>query len=276
MRRTALACVLLFLTAIPVPAQQVLQTDGYGSLSGTVTVDGKAPTPESLVPNMMKHADKACCLDPKAKPIEKVDMTWIVDPKTKGVANVMVWVIPPGKGMVLPVPKELTKTKENVILDQPHCQYLPRLAAFQPVYWDNGKKVATGQKVVFKNSSVVSHNVRVVGNGVDNDGFNVNVPAGTEYTPGKGKELKPQKLPLNVQCDIHPWMAARLFVFDHPYYALTNEKGEYSLPMVPAGAEIRVMAWHEGVGYVLTNKGAAKTIEKGKTTTFDFTVAVGK
>ncbi len=276
MRRIALAALVLFLAALSGRAQEVLKTDGYGSLSGKVTLDGNPPAVESLVPRMKIHSDKACCLDAKATDKEKVDLTWVVDPKTKAVANVMVWVIPPTKGMVLAVPKELTKVKDKVILDQPHCQYLPRIAAAQPVYWDNGKKVETGQKLVFKNSSVVSHNVRVVGNGFDNDGFNVNVPAGTEYSPKGDKALKPQKLPLNVQCDIHPWMAAKLFVFDHPYYAITNEKGGYELPMVPAGAEIRVMAWHEGIGYVLTNKGAAQTIEKGKKTTFDFKLAVGK
>ena len=240
MRRIALAALVLFVAAVPGRAQQLLQTDGYGSLSGKVTLDapnGKLPPILKFADNKVVngHNDKACCLNPNAKPEEKMDLTWVVDPKTKGVANVMVWVTPPTKGMVLPVPAALQKTKNLVILDQPHCQFLPRIAAFQPVYWDNGKKVATGQKLVFKNSATVSHNVRVVGNGIDNDGFNVNVTAGTEYTPGKGKEIKPQRLPLEVRCDIHTWMTARLFVFDHPYYAITKEDGSYELPMVPAG-----------------------------------------
>ena len=97
----------------------------------------------------------------------------------------------------------------------------------------------------------------MVGNGIDNDGFNVNVTAGTEYTPGKGKERSGRR-PLNVQCDIHPWMKAYLFSFDHPYYAVTKEDGSSRFRMSPPG-EIRVMAWQEGIGYVMTNKGEAKT-----------------
>jgi hypothetical protein len=67
-------------------------------------------------------------------------------------------------------------------------------------------------------------------------------------------------------------MAARLFVFDHPYYAITKADGTYEIPLVPAGAEISVFAWHEGQGWVLTNKGQAVTVEKGKKKTLDFQV----
>ena len=108
--------------------------------------------------------------------------------------------------------------------------------------------------------------MRVLGNGVDNDGFNVNLPPGSELA----KTANPQRLPLSVQCDIHPWMSAKLFVFDHPYYAITDKNGNFDIPMVPAGAEITVMGWHEGIGWALTNKGQAVTIEKGKAKTLDF------
>ncbi len=177
------------------------------------------------------------------------------------------------KGKFFPTPDKFKdRKKETVTFDQPHCQYLPRIAAYQPYYMDKGERVETGQKLVFKNSAGCAHNVRVLGNGVDNDGFNKNLPPGTEIE----EKLNPQKLPLSVQCDIHPWMAAKLFVFDHPFYALTDKDGKYEIPMVPAGMEVTVMAWHEGVGYVLAKRDGEKfivgqkmTIEKGKKTTLD-------
>ena len=249
------------------PAQQLLQTDGFGSVSGKVTLNGPLPEVFDLTELMKKHADKVCCLAPKAKPAEKVDLTWVVDPKTKAVANVMVWVRPP-VGKFFPIHNSYKVRKETITIDQPHCQYLPRVSAFQPYYLDNGKEVETGQKLVFKNSAVVQHNVRVVGNGIDNVGFNKNLPAGTEIDA----TLKPQRLPLEVRCDIHTWMTARVFVFDHPYYALTNEKGEFNIPFVPAGAQITIMAWHEGVGYVSSgaSKGQPITVANGKASTIDF------
>jgi hypothetical protein len=256
---------------------EALQPTGYGSISGKVTLDKAAPIPAGLVEQMMKHADKNCCLE-GAKDNEKVDLTWVVDPKTKAVANVMVWVAAP-KGKEFPIHKKLQKREEKVILDQPHCQFLPRVVAYQPYYKEGGKEIATGQTLVFKNGADCNHNVRVIGNGVDNDGFNVTVVAKSEYTRPKDKDLKPQKLPLEVKCDIHTWMTARVFVFDHPYYALTNEKGEFELPYVPANTELTLMAWHEGVGYALYGKdgekkvaGVKMKIEDGKKTTFDIVV----
>lgn len=253
----------------------LVKTDGYGSLAGKVTLNGPLPEVINLIP-AMKAKDAICCIGPKMKPEEGVDLKWVVDPKTKAVANVMVWVTVP-KGKVLPVHPDYQKRKEQIELDQPHCQYLPRVSAFNPYYVEAGKKVETGQKLVFKNSAKCNHNVRVIGNGVDNEGFNLNLPSKAEIKNETLKDpLKPQKLPLEVRCDVHPWMTARLFVFDHPYYAMTNEKGEYNLPKVPAGAEVTVMAWHEGVGYVIAKTvdgkfqaGEKMTIAKDKTTTLD-------
>jgi plastocyanin len=49
-----------------------------------------------------------------------------------------------------------------------------------------------------------------------------------------------------VKCDIHPWMSAYVHAVKHPYYAITNESGEYSLENVPPGT-YRVVCWHEGM-----------------------------
>lgn len=256
---------------------EALQPTGFGSLSGKVTLDKDVPAVADLTGVMMKHADKKCCLE-GAKDIEKVDTTWVVDAKTKAVANVMVWVVAP-KGKEFPIHKKYQKREEKVILDQPHCQFLPRVVAYQPYYKEGGKVVATGQTIVFKNGADCNHNVRVIGNQVDNDGFNVTVVAKSEYTPPKEKDLKPQKLPLEVKCDIHTWMTARIFVFDHPYYAITNEKGEFELPHVPANTDLTLMAWHEAVGYLIYRKegdskvaGEKMKIDDGKKTTFDIVV----
>jgi hypothetical protein len=118
--------------------------------------------------------------------------------------------------------------------------------------------------------------VRAVGHPKYNAGFNRNLPPETELDALKDLQpadhLKPQLLPISLQCDIHTWMASKLFVFDHPYYALTKADGTFEIPFVPAGAEVTIMAWHEGVGWVLTNKGKSITIEKGQKHTLDFEV----
>jgi hypothetical protein len=267
-----LALFVLFVCPNLGRAQQELPITGWGSLSGRVVLNGNTPEVVDLTNKMMQHNDKACCLDPKAKPIEKIDMTWLVDPKTKGVANVMVWVKVPA-GSYLPVNDKLKVRKEEVVMDQPHCAFLPRMAAFQPYYFDKGKEVVTGQSMIVRNSAVVTHNIRAIGHPTKNPGFNVNMIPKSELDITK---LLPQPLPISMQCDIHPWMSAKLFVFDHPYYAITKEDGTFEMPIVPAGADVTIMAWHEGIGYLLTNKGHPIKL-KAEKNVFDFSLnAPGK
>ena len=49
---------------------------------------------------------------------------------------------------------------------------------------------------------------------------------------------------MSVVCNIHPWMKAYFFVLDHPYFAVTDEKGRFEIQGLPAG-EYTLSAWHE-------------------------------
>lgn len=286
MRRVFLGSLVLslsagFLLSVPTQGQEkkkLLASTGWGSLSGKVTLEGKIPEPKTkeLLKQMMAHADKVCCLDPKAKDVEKIDSRWLVDPKTKGIANVAVWIMPPA-GSYFPIHEKLKVRKEEIVLDQPHCAFLPRMSAYQPFYFDGSKEVATGQKLIIRNSSTVNHNVRATGSAkIPDNSFNKNVIAGGEISP----DFKPQLLPININCDIHTWMAAKLFVFDHPYYAITKEDGSFTFPPVPAGAEVALMAYHEEVGWLLpeakngvtpSKKGEPITLKTGENV-FNFKV----
>ena len=46
-------------------------------------------------------------------------------------------------------------------------------------------------------------------------------------------------------CNIHPWMHSHVWVFDHPYAAVTGEDGTYETADVPAGPGLNVVHWHE-------------------------------
>lgn len=275
MRRilTAAAPVLvaLFVSVNTGGAQEQLPDKGYGSLAGKVTLDGPVPAIVDLTERMKNHPDKACCLNANAKALEKIDPTWLVDPKTKGIANVVIWAKAPD-GMYFPIPAKLKNRKDEVVIDQPHCAFLPRISAIQPVYFDGAKNVKTEQKLIIRNSAVVSHNVRAIGHPLKNEGFNINVPPKTEII----KTFKPQLLPINLQCDVHTWMSAKLFVFDHPYYAITKSDGTFEIPMLPAGAQITIMAWHEGTGWALEEGKAGRpiAIEAGKKHTLEVKLKV--
>ena len=52
---------------------------------------------------------------------------------------------------------------------------------------------------------------------------------------------------LRFKCDIHPWMFSYVSIFDHPYFVVSNEKGEFALPLPPPGRYV-LEAMHRKAG----------------------------
>ena len=50
-----------------------------------------------------------------------------------------------------------------------------------------------------------------------------------------------------IRCDKHKFMGGAIQVFDHPYFAVTDEFGTFQLPSLPAGS-YTVVVWHETLG----------------------------
>ncbi len=70
---------------------------------------------------------------------------------------------------------------------------------------------------------------------------------------------RPEDEPFVIKCDIHPWMAAYVRVFDHPFFATTDDAGQFEIASVPAG-EYDVIAWHELLG---TRSGRVTVADAG-------------
>jgi hypothetical protein len=90
-----------------------------------------------------------------------------------------------------------------------------------------------GQTLLVKNDSPVTHNYRYLGVTRINPGASV---AMNKETTLEIKDLKAQDRPIMVNCDLHKWMHGAIFVFDHPYFAITDEDGNFEIPNAPAGA----------------------------------------
>jgi Polysaccharide lyase family 4, domain II len=71
------------------------------------------------------------------------------------------------------------------------------------------------------------------------------VPAKGSYTI---KDLRKDRMPLLVSCSIHFWMKAYVRVFDHPYFAITDADGAFTIKQAAAG-NCRLVIWHEGIGW---------------------------
>ncbi|HWE36353.1 MAG TPA: hypothetical protein VG406_07245 [Isosphaeraceae bacterium] len=232
---------------VPAPSPSPAAQEKYGTIKGRLVWKGEElPKPEVLVSKG----------DPKAKDPEIcakepiVSRALVVDPKTKGVRNGFVYLINV-KGTNPEALKAVTDKAGPVEIDQKNCEFLPHAVA-----------IYKGQKLVFKSSDPVNHNVHL--NGFNNQ-LNQAVTSG-----GKLEIPKPvaERLPMKVSCDIHSWMSCWVGIFDNPFFALTKEDGTFEIKGVPAGAQ-RIVIWQERTA--LLSKGTARTgqpitVEAGKTT----------
>jgi hypothetical protein len=112
---------------------------------------------------------------------------------------------------------------------------------------------------VVKNTATIQHNIRWIGDGDNNQGGNVTIKPGGM---AEIKDLKPQRLPLLLECNIHGWMKGRLAVFNHPYYAITDDDGNFEIKNAPVG-NWNIMFYHEEFGYRVGKMGEPITIKGG-------------
>ena len=90
--------------------------------------------------------------------------------------------------------------------------------------------------------------------------------------------LDAERTPGAVICDIHPWMSAWWMVLDHPYFAVTDAKGNYEIKNVPGrNPEGRRLAGSRERWRVRDSaSGEDVAIKAGDATVKDFTIDPGK
>jgi len=153
---------------------------------------------------------------------EKVGEDLAVGPQG-GVKNVVVWLQTPPPGATWP------SAPVKVEMDQKSCTFAPRVVL-----------VPAGGTVEFLNSDRLLHNLHSASR--ENPTFNRTQPRGRVIPVTFSK---PEFVQVN--CDLHSWMRAWVVVADHPYYALSNDAGEFVLPNVPPGKYV-LQIWQETLG----------------------------
>jgi hypothetical protein len=231
--RSLVPAVLLasFLTAAPGTASA--QT---GTIKGKLVWGGGAiPEPKVDVTKGDPKVKDAVC---KAQTILSKDL--VIDPKTLGVANGIAYLVKPAGDYKAAESALLEKTPE-VLIDQVNCEFVPYVAV-----------VHKDQKLIFKSSDPVGHNVHFTPFARENTAINTMLPPNGKlaYTVKK-EERRPTKL----VCDIHPWMKGYFFIVDHPFAVVTQADGSFEITGVPAGPQ-KLVVWQETKGYV--NEGKAQ------------------
>ena len=235
---TTIACAALALLGIGFCQSASAQ---WGTLKGQILLDGDVPTIKPLVAKGDSAARDAAVCAAQDVPDEKL----VVDPQTKGIANVVVYLAKKPEKVAPGLEKSATPT---VTFDQKGCKFLPHVMV-----------VRTDQQVVVLSDDSVAHNTHTTFLKNRNDNFLV---APNDRT---GVTLKPltivEKVPQKVVCDIHNWMKAYWVIVDHPYAAVTNEKGEFVIPDLPVGKH-EFIVWQEEAGYL--EKKYTVTIKAGE------------
>jgi plastocyanin len=140
---------------------------------------------------------------------------------------------------------------QTVALTQKGCMYEPHVVA-----------VMAGQKLDVSNNDQAIHNVFLMSQ--------VNQPSNRSAEPGSPpieEVLTTPELAIPVKCNVHPWMKGYVFVFDHPYYAITKADGTFTLPNLPPGT-YTIAAWQEMYG--ATEQTVTIAPKQSATTNFVF------
>ena len=233
----------LFAQAAPplgaVLASAAVGQGSYGTIKGRLVWGGDtAPPAEDLVAKGEAKKDPEIC----AKDQRILSHALEVDPKTKGVAYGFAYIVRP-KGTNPDAVKDLLAKKPKVEVDQKNCDFLPHSTA-----------ILQDQALLLKSSDAVGHNVRLTG--LNNPGINqVLAPKGELEV-----KLIAERFPVNLACDIHPWMHGHVMVFDHPFFAVTGPDGSFEIKGVPAGSQ-NLVVWQEKVGFVTPGRGQGTPVK---------------
>jgi len=166
--------------------------------------------------------------------------------QVSGVSGPSVVYVDAISGKTFPAPAE------HPVIDQKGLVYQPHVTA-----------VLVGTTVDFLNSDSVAHNVFWTSIGGNKKlGHNL----GT-WPKGEKKSFKfdaPGAVP--ILCNVHPEMSAYLVVVPTPYFATSDQAGNYKIENVPDGS-YTVIAWHEGA------KNQSKPVSVSGDTKADFTLS---
>jgi len=184
--------------------------DNGGTITGTVKYDGTAPAPKKVEVTKDKEV---CGLKPH------FDEDLIVG-SSGGIANAVV-VLKDAKG---------TATPGEVKFDQKGCDYQPHVLAFP-----------AGSTVDIMNDDGILHNIHTYSK--VNPPFNMAQPKFKKEIQQKIE--KPEVI--KVSCDAHGWMHGWWYVTDTPYYAVTDDNGNFTIKDVPPGS-YTIEVWQEKLG----------------------------
>jgi hypothetical protein len=214
-------------------AYEVIEVTDGGTIAGVVRYTGERADEPVVV-----DKDTEVC-DPDGDGAMPADALQVGDGGALGGAVVRLLDVKRGAAYEPPEPA----------IDNLACVFVPRL-----------QLAHTGQLLTATNSDPILHNTHLFRHEGNRNIVNIALPTAGDVAR---KPLRKTGL-VDVKCDAHKWMAAYVWVSDHPYIAITDAAGAFSMADVPAGS-YEAVAWHELLGEqratVEVTAGGAATLE---------------
>ena len=140
-------------------------------------------------------------------------------------------------------------TPGHAVMDQRDETFVPHVLA-----------ITTGTTVDFRNNDRIFHNVFSLSRVKP---FDLG-----RYAAGRSKPVRFDAPGIvRVFCEIHSHMNAFILVFSHPFFAVTDDDGNYRIDNVPPGT-YGVIAWNEGTA----SDPKPVTVADGAVTELDFSL----
>ena len=208
-----------------------------GSVAGNVKLDGPAPPDTATI-----AVDQPVC---GTTPEPSIATT------KNGVSNAIVWIAGVKTGKDLPVEKRTELSSEKCALD-------PRVQA-----------VVVGTAVNVFNEDRLIHKLVFI-RGAHDTLTKMPFFNSGQVVPSERVATKPGIV--EVRCAVHPWMRGYIAVFGHPYFAVTDANGRFSIDSLPPGP-YTMMVWHEGMTSPIAQH---IQIAPNGTAKVDLTIQVGR
>lgn len=222
--RSALALLLfipVFLTSAPVPQTPAEQsekplyrpTGKEAALVGSITVPGKTPKPMKI-----DMAADPICMQVNPNPERQPFVT-----NEGGLLDAFVYL----KGESLQAYK-FALPDSDVILQHVNCQYAPHVFGLR-----------VGQKFIVLNNDPTHHNTHPVPK-INQEWNQTQAPAGEPIV----KTFAREEAMIPIKCNQHPWEKTYVGVMSHPFFAVSDQLGNYEISGLPAGT-YKLMVAHE-------------------------------
>jgi hypothetical protein len=251
MQRHRLQMSLLLGIAFLMPPSALAQAPSdYGTIKGQVVWGGRR-IPQRTELKIPANRTDIFERNPTANPLKGtiLDERLLVDTLSRGIKNAYVWLLPADGKSRLPVARRLRYVSSDPVV----------VSSFAGMFLPHACAMREGQTLVFHNVSPVGIDFRLMTDSIKNQDTHVLVKSRGTY---EMSALRAQRFPLLLSSGIQQWMTAVVIVFDHPYFAMTDENGRFEMKHAPVG-DFRIMIYHDQIGYRVGKTGEPITVKAG-------------